>query len=271
MSIKINVVVQVPTTETEWLAIADTFNNVTNFPHVIGAIDGKHVVLEKPLKSGSTYYNYKHTYSIVLMALVDAKTNFLYVDVGAQGRVGDAGVFNNCKLSHKLQNNELGIPPASILPDSDILCPYMIIGDDAFSMRTYLMKPYHRRGPVKQERIFNYRLSRALRVVENAFGRLANRFRVYRAPMHLSPDAAKAVVLATTVLHNFLASRNATELDAEDDDDYDMEDVSGLRALVAPSVQGRQIDEAKELCDMLAMYFMGPGSVAWQEKMIGIA
>lgn len=117
--------------------------------HIAGSLDGKHIVLQKPAKSGSTFFNYKHTFSIVLMTLVDADYKFLYVDVGAQGRISDAGVFNNCKLSRKLENNSLSIPPADFLPGTDILCPYMIVADDAFPLKTYIMKPYSRRGMVK--------------------------------------------------------------------------------------------------------------------------
>lgn len=99
-----------PDSNDEWMNIAKAFEERWNFPNCIGAIDGKHMLLQKPAKSGSTFYNYKHTFSIVLMALVDADYKFIYVDVGAQGRISDAGVFNNCKLSSLLEKKKLNIP-----------------------------------------------------------------------------------------------------------------------------------------------------------------
>ncbi|XP_040071726.1 uncharacterized protein LOC120844158 [Ixodes scapularis] len=81
-----------PRTKDEWLAVMKNFYERWQFPQCIGALDGKHVTIIKPLNSGSVYFNYKKTFSIVLFALVDADSRFLYIDVGAPGSDRDEGI-----------------------------------------------------------------------------------------------------------------------------------------------------------------------------------
>ncbi|XP_058119856.1 uncharacterized protein LOC131284856 [Anopheles ziemanni] len=85
--------VKIPSTREDWLRVSNQFELKWNFPHAIGAIDGKHVRIQAPKNSGSEYFNYKHFYSVVLMAIVDADYNFLYADVGCPGRMSDGGAF----------------------------------------------------------------------------------------------------------------------------------------------------------------------------------
>jgi hypothetical protein len=82
----------------------------------LGAVDGKHVLILKPAKTGSMFLNYKQTFNIVLMAIVDANYEFRYVNVGAQGRVSDAGVFDQCNFAKLLLGNELGFPQPRAIP-----------------------------------------------------------------------------------------------------------------------------------------------------------
>ena len=189
--------------------MADGFQAQWNFPNCLGALDGKHVTIRAPPRSGSTYFNYKHTFSIVLMALVDSDYRFLYVDVGCNGRISDGGVFAGCTLHDALERRTCHIPPPSPLPASDQLAPYTIVADAAFPLKEYITKPFPDRRLTDDKRIFNYRLSRARRVVENAFGILANRFQVLLKTIALQDTAkVEAVVLACCALHNFLRTES---------------------------------------------------------------
>lgn len=164
-----------PTTPEGWKEVADGFLSRWNFPHVIGAIDGKHIAIRCPSKGGSYYFNYKKFHSIVLLGLVDAQCRFIYVDVGSNGSCSDAGIFLQTDLRASLLNGTLGLPQPEPLPGGDAPVPYFFVGDDAFPLSSWMMKPYPHRGLTHEKRIFNYRVSRARRVVENAFGILANR------------------------------------------------------------------------------------------------
>ena len=91
------------------------------------------------------------------------------------------------------------------------LLPHVIVADDAFPLRENIMKPYTFRSLAHEKKIFNYRLSRARRIVENVFGILANRFRVFLSPMLLSPENVEKVSLASCTLHNFLREHLPSE------------------------------------------------------------
>ena len=195
---------QVPSSSPEWREIAEQFEQKWNFPNCIGSMDGKHIMIRPPPNSGSYYFNYKHSFSIVLLAVVDADYKFTYVDIGCNGRISDGGVFRNCALSGALEENTLNIPHPTSLPGKTHPIPYMIVADDAFPMKEYLLKPYSQIGLTRARRIFNYRLSRARRIVENSFGILANRFRVFMQPIALAPEKVEAIVMACCCLHNFL-------------------------------------------------------------------
>ena len=80
-------------------------------PHSVGALDGKHIAIKKPKKSGIEYFNYKGYFSLVLLALVDAEYKFLWVNVGTSGSSSDAQIFNCNKLKRRIENGTLGLPP----------------------------------------------------------------------------------------------------------------------------------------------------------------
>ena len=137
------------------------FSNRLNFHHCLGALDGKHIKKDEVSnRGGSLYYNYKGFHSVIL---VDADYKFMWVDVWSNGCAGDAQVFNCGQLREAIETESLNFPPPEPLPNDDKDMPYFIIGDDAFALKRWMMKPFSLKNMTRHQRIFNYRLSRARR------------------------------------------------------------------------------------------------------------
>lgn len=270
-------VVKCPVEEDDWKEVAQLFQDRWNVPHACGALDGKHVRLRCPANSGSEYHNYKGFFSVVLMALVDADYKFIWADVGATGHESDAQIFNGSELFQAIRDGTLNMPADDPLPNDDKDCPYFFLGDDAFALRTYMMKPYALRGMAKEQSVYNYRISRARRVVENAFGIMANRWRILLGCMQQGPEVVRLITEVCVVLHNLMRIRYPGQqnvlLDAEDPDhnlvpgawrnDANMHDVGNV---VAPN---RDTKRGKQLREYLKLYFNSPaGSVPWQDRMV---
>ena len=97
-----------PTKET-WKNIANDFEQFWQFPHCVGAIDGKHVAIQVPPNSGSLFFNYKKHHSICLLAVVDALYRLVVVAVGAYGKQSDGNVLSHSTFVHLLKNDALSL------------------------------------------------------------------------------------------------------------------------------------------------------------------
>lgn len=126
---------QVPNRGEQWEKVIQEFEALWQFPNACGAMDGKHVNIRCPPKTGSLYFNYKKTFSTILFAVVDARYNFLYIDVGTNSRANDATVFAKSAFNRALEEDTLNVPPRGVFN-----------GDDAFPLRPNLLKPYSRCG-----------------------------------------------------------------------------------------------------------------------------
>lgn len=118
-----------PTTKEHWKKIAKEFETKWNFPHALGAIDGKHVVMQAPARSGSDYFNYKKTHSVVLLAVCNADYEFTLGDIGDAGRQSDGSVYANSFLGHATDNNLLQLPeaekPANLTHQTKLTLTYL--------------------------------------------------------------------------------------------------------------------------------------------------
>ena len=110
-----------------------------------------------------------------------------------------------------IRKNTLSLPKPKPLHENRKETPFVRVGDDAFPLTNYLMKPYPQKDLTIDNRIFNYILSRARRISESAFGILANCWRVLRKPFSLQPEKVKIITFAILILHNWLISESSSE------------------------------------------------------------
>lgn len=268
-----------PKTSDEWLKISKKFKERWNFPNGIGGVDGKHIVLQQPRNSGSHYRNYKGTDSIILLAMVGPEYEFLFADVGMNGRNSDGGNWSQSCLKRGLEENTLNLPNATPLPGRSNPVPFVCTGDDAFPLSVYMMKPYPQKNLTLEKRIFNYRLSRMRRISENGFGILANRWRIFRKPFYLEPEKVKVITLAVITLHNWLRMDSSigkvylpqSLLDREDTETGEIIEGSWRSDNPTESWQSLSITkannpskEAKLIREEFTDYFANEGCIPWQ-------
>nr|CAI5819837.1 unnamed protein product [Callosobruchus analis] len=260
--------IKVPEAEQEWRSIQRESYTHWNFPNCLGAIDGKHVIIRCPPKTGSEYFNYKHSFSITLMAIVDANYCFSYIDLGTNGRISDARVFSKSAFYEAMEHNILHLPSNGVF-----------VADDAFPLRTNLLKPYSRSEPLTEcQQMFNYRLSRARQIVENAFCMLTSRFRIFEKLIPLATSTIIKVINSTCVLHNWLRNTTDHYITAENVNTKDITvgrvtkgswrdaQIHGIAPLSNTYSSNNHSHAAKAVRDAYAERFSTTEAVSWQLK-----
>ena len=201
-----------PSSPQEWKKISKEFEETWNLPHVIGAIDGKHIRVKYPAGSGTLYHNYKGFFSIILLAVCDANYGFTMIDIGEYGSNNDSGVLLRSEINRKFENGSVNLAQPSTLEGCKLdPLPYYMVGDEIFPLKNWLMRPYPGKEIRDEESVYNCRHSAARRTVENAFGIMTTRWRILNNPINASVENIEKYVMAIMVLHNYLRStENAT-------------------------------------------------------------
>ncbi|KAL2085970.1 hypothetical protein ACEWY4_019290 [Coilia grayii] len=170
-------------------------------PQCVGAIDGSHIPIIAPEEYPRDFFNRKGWHSIVLQAVVDGKGMFWDICVGYAGSVHDARVLRQSYLWELLSDGELlGQNKMNI---SGVNVGYYLIGDPAYPIQSWLMKPFSDTGRLTPvQHTYNYRLSSARSVVETAFGRLKGRWRCLLKRNDCKLELCKKMTVTCCVLHN---------------------------------------------------------------------
>jgi hypothetical protein len=176
----------------------------------------------------------------------------------------------------------MNVPKPAAIEGGRVL-PYCLVGDEAFPLKLYLLRPYPgRNGLTPEQAIYNYRLSRARRMIENTSGILASQWRIYRKPIIAKSENVMAMMQATVCLHTWLRKSDADKIaylhaGLVDEDDSNssngfrhgswrriMEDGCAFRDVTryGSNMSARRCMEIRdEFCD----YFNNEGAVPWQE------
>ena len=194
----------------DWLLVESVFRRRCNFPHALGALDGRHIPIRCPQGGGSLFHNSKGFHSIVLLALVDGDSNFLWVDIGAARSTSDAQIFKHTNFRHKIEDGSIGFPDSESLGIGGPKVNFFLIGDDAFPLMLWLTRPYSSHTMDLKEMVFKYRIRHGRTVVENAFRILTSCFIIFQSPLQQEPLVVNRVVMACLVLHNLLRIRYPT-------------------------------------------------------------
>ena len=232
--------------------VTETFLSKWGVPQCVGAIDGCHIPIAAPVGNHTDYYNRKGWYSMILQGVVDANYCFLDIYIGWPGSVHDVRVFVHSPIYKRVTENCL--LPNKTLSIDGVDVPLYFIGDSAYPLQTWLMKPFPQSGILTRDaQQYNYRLSRARIVIENAYGRLKARWRrlMKRNDMHV--DHIPVVVAAACVLHNMC------EIHGEHFNDTWLQDINGVDGVSSqpPTVAIRDgtSEQPKRVRDALVHYF----------------
>lgn len=198
------------------------------------------------------------------------------------GSINDSGIWSSTTMCKALENNNLSVPEARALPNTNIATPFSLVGDEGFPLKKYLMRPYPRRYLLGDEqRVFNYRLSRARRIIENSFGILVTKWRILQQSLCLKLESAESIVQATICLHNFVINTSNDKrylhmVDREVSNGHIIEgewrntitENNVFRHLGRVGANSSAVASMRQR-DTLAKYFISDaGSIPWQWKHI---
>ncbi|KAL5241343.1 hypothetical protein ACI65C_008753 [Semiaphis heraclei] len=177
------------------------------FPGAFCVVDCSHIRINGSL-SDNSYLNRNHYHSVIIQGICDFEGKFINVFVGYPGSSHDAAVWVNSPVHKQLMQNHYEVIPPNCF----------ILGDSAYPLSEFLMKPYRDNGHLElHQKKFNTILSSSRVVIEQAFGSLKGRFRRLKGIETLCVEAVSKTVIAACIIHNMCS---------DSDQDFEVDDLA---------------------------------------------
>ncbi|KAK3872119.1 hypothetical protein Pcinc_022787 [Petrolisthes cinctipes] len=179
-----------PSTPQQLQTSAQAFSRVSNFPRVIGAIDGTHVAIKAPSIDEAIYINRKRFHSLNVQVVCDGNGLIINYSARFPGSTHDAYIWRNCNLRHHFSRGTFG--------------DYLLLGDSGYPLEPFIMTPVT--NPTNEaEELYNRAHVRTRVVVERTLGIVKNRFRcIHRSggELQYTPLRSAKIITACLLLHN---------------------------------------------------------------------
>lgn len=171
------------------------------------------------------------------------------------------------------------------MPGRNTAVPYVVLADDAFALKPYILKPFPGRSLSVIKRLANYRISRGRRTIENAYGIMSTRYRLLFTSILFDAEKTKHITKAICALHNFhmmrldptyapradLVNTQTGEIvEGAWHDETDTAFGVGLRRRNLDQDRDRQLNAIDVRNEFMA-FFTEEGQVPWQLQNIGMA
>jgi len=176
---------------------SEEWSRKTGFIHPVAAIDGSHIPIKRPQHNWESFFSRKHEYGVQCQAVVDSEGLFIDFNVGYTAAAHDSRVFHNSSFAAKAPSL---IPPG-----------YYVLGDSAYPNKPWLLTTYKKYKHTPQtdpQKLYNLIHAKTRVVVEHAFGRLKQRWRLLKYMDITDLKLVHKLIVAAAILHNYCERRN---------------------------------------------------------------
>ncbi|XP_025406098.1 protein ALP1-like [Sipha flava] len=170
-------------------------------------------------------------------------------------------MFRASIIKNWITTGRLNIPfPSKSIDDlNDYNFPFYFVGDEAFSLTPYLLRPYPQRTLDNVKRIFNYRLSRGRKTVECAFGMMTEKFQVLSSAIRIrNTERVTDIIKSVCILHNFIRKKEGIKYTPYEQVENIQDSIDSTTVLPIQDLVLRDRASAHEVRNYLANYFLTP-------------